>query len=158
VSREIIKKKTGTVTVFAFDKEGLSEHTAFLDALVHVRDGVAEITIGGTSHGVGKESSVLRSRMCAAACAAAACGALSYRAWQCTELRKRHDCRRSSDETGQYLCAQLGVRRHESAAFYAHPTPPRRGLSIRIVSSSVEGDARMRCRGSTAPQLGGRPT
>jgi quercetin dioxygenase-like cupin family protein len=48
VSREIIKKKTGTVTAFAFDEsEGLSEHTAPFDALVHILDGVAEITIGG---------------------------------------------------------------------------------------------------------------
>ena len=49
VSREVVKKKTGTVTLFAFDEgQGLSEHTAPFDALVHVLDGVAEITIGGT--------------------------------------------------------------------------------------------------------------
>ena len=48
VSREILGKKTGTVTVFAFDKgQGLSEHTAPFDALVHVIDGQAEITISG---------------------------------------------------------------------------------------------------------------
>ena len=48
VSREIIKKQTGTVTVFAFDKgEGLSEHTAPFDALVQILDGEAEITISG---------------------------------------------------------------------------------------------------------------
>lgn len=48
VSREILKKKTGTVTVFAFDAgQGLSEHTAPFDALVHVVDGTARITIGG---------------------------------------------------------------------------------------------------------------
>ncbi|MBI5487085.1 MAG: cupin domain-containing protein [Deltaproteobacteria bacterium] len=51
VSRELVKKKTGSVTVFAFDKDqGLSEHTAPFDALVQVLDGVAEITIGGTPH------------------------------------------------------------------------------------------------------------
>ncbi len=51
VSREIIRKKTGTVTIFAFDEgEGLSEHTAPFDALVYVLDGKVEITISGKSH------------------------------------------------------------------------------------------------------------
>ena len=51
VSRTILDKDTGTVTVFAFDKgEGLSEHTAPFDALVHVIDGEADITISGTPH------------------------------------------------------------------------------------------------------------
>ncbi len=46
VSREIIKKTTGTVTVFAFDAgQGLSEHTAPFDALVSILDGEAEIKI-----------------------------------------------------------------------------------------------------------------
>lgn len=53
VSRTLIKKPTGTVTVFAFDvNEGLSEHTAPFDALVLVIDGEAEITIAGTAHQV----------------------------------------------------------------------------------------------------------
>ncbi len=48
VSREIIKKETGRVSVFAFDKnEGLSEHTAPFDALVYILDGEADITISG---------------------------------------------------------------------------------------------------------------
>ena len=48
VSRALIKKDTGNVTLFAFDKdEALSEHTAPYDALVHVIDGSAEITIEG---------------------------------------------------------------------------------------------------------------
>ena len=48
VSKEIIKKETGTVTVFAFDKnEGLSEHTAPVDAMVQVIDGTLELTIDG---------------------------------------------------------------------------------------------------------------
>lgn len=48
VSREIVKKDTGTVTLFAFDKgQGLSEHTAPFDALVSIVDGRAEITISG---------------------------------------------------------------------------------------------------------------
>jgi quercetin dioxygenase-like cupin family protein len=49
VSKEIIKKESGTVTLFAFDQgQGLSEHTAPFDALVYVLDGKAEITISGT--------------------------------------------------------------------------------------------------------------
>lgn len=48
VSREIIKKETGTVTLFAFDEgQGLSEHTAPFDALVYLLDGEAEIVISG---------------------------------------------------------------------------------------------------------------
>jgi quercetin dioxygenase-like cupin family protein len=48
VSRTLIEKKTGTVTLFAFDEgQGLSEHTAPFDALVHLIDGEAEIVISG---------------------------------------------------------------------------------------------------------------
>jgi quercetin dioxygenase-like cupin family protein len=48
VSKEIIKKKEGTVTVFAFaEDQGLSEHTAPFDALVYVIDGKVEISIEG---------------------------------------------------------------------------------------------------------------
>jgi quercetin dioxygenase-like cupin family protein len=51
VSREIVKKPTGTVTVFAFDAEqGLSEHTSPFDALVHLLEGEAEISIAGKPH------------------------------------------------------------------------------------------------------------
>lgn len=54
VSREIIKRETGTVTVFAFDKgEGLSEHTAPFDAMVQVIEGKAEISISGKKNLVG---------------------------------------------------------------------------------------------------------
>ncbi len=53
VSRTIIKKDTGTVTLFAFDEgEGLSEHTVPFDALVYIADGEAEITIAGKAHNV----------------------------------------------------------------------------------------------------------
>ena len=46
VSRVLLKNKGGTVTLFAFSKgEGLSEHTAPFDALVHVIEGEAEIGI-----------------------------------------------------------------------------------------------------------------
>jgi len=51
VSREIIKKDVGSVTIFAFDKgQGLSEHTAPFDAMVNVIDGEAEIMISGSPH------------------------------------------------------------------------------------------------------------
>jgi quercetin dioxygenase-like cupin family protein len=51
VSRTIIDKKAGTVTLFAFDEsQGLSEHTAPFDALVHILDGEAEVTISGKPH------------------------------------------------------------------------------------------------------------
>ncbi|MEA5037525.1 hypothetical protein SDC9_32825 [bioreactor metagenome] len=59
VSRMVINKKSGTVTVFAFEKgEGLSEHSAPYDALVIVLEGEAEIPIGGVSHFV-KEGEML---------------------------------------------------------------------------------------------------
>jgi quercetin dioxygenase-like cupin family protein len=48
VSRTLIDKKNGTVTLFAFDiNQGLSEHTAPYDALVYVLDGEVEVTISG---------------------------------------------------------------------------------------------------------------
>ena len=51
VSRELIRKATGTVTLFAFDKnQGLSEHTTPYDALVMITDGQAEITVSGVKH------------------------------------------------------------------------------------------------------------
>jgi quercetin dioxygenase-like cupin family protein len=51
VSRTLLNKKTGTVTLFAFDEgEGLSEHTAPFDALVYMLDGEAEVVISGASH------------------------------------------------------------------------------------------------------------
>ena len=48
VSKTLIKKDTGTITLFAFDAgQGLSEHKAPFDAVVTILDGQAEITIGG---------------------------------------------------------------------------------------------------------------
>ena len=48
VSRTIIDKKAGTVTLFAFDEsQGLSEHTAPYDALVYLLDGEADVVISG---------------------------------------------------------------------------------------------------------------
>lgn len=48
VSRTLVKKSSGTITLFSFDAgQGLSEHTAPFDALVHILDGKAKLTIGG---------------------------------------------------------------------------------------------------------------
>lgn len=48
VSRTVIDKKAGTITLFAFDEgQGLSEHAAPFDALVYVVDGETEISISG---------------------------------------------------------------------------------------------------------------
>ncbi len=60
VSREIISKKTGTVTLFAFDKgQGLSEHTAPFDALVYCLDGEVEVTISGNPMQLKEEEMVI---------------------------------------------------------------------------------------------------
>ena len=48
VSKTLLEKETGTVTVFAFGQgQGLSEHTAPFDAMVCILDGKAEISISG---------------------------------------------------------------------------------------------------------------
>jgi quercetin dioxygenase-like cupin family protein len=48
VSRQITKAESGNVTLFAFDKDqGLSEHTAPFDALVHILEGETQVTISG---------------------------------------------------------------------------------------------------------------
>ena len=50
VSKTLIDRKTGTVTLFAFAQgQGLSEHTAPFDALVQILDGEVEIRISGKS-------------------------------------------------------------------------------------------------------------
>ncbi|MHA1670424.1 MAG: cupin domain-containing protein [Promethearchaeota archaeon] len=55
VSRVLINKNEGTVTLFSFDKdEGLSEHSTPFDALVYVFDGKAKITISKIEHIVEK--------------------------------------------------------------------------------------------------------
>lgn len=49
VSREVLRTKTGTITLFAFDEaQGLSEHTAPFDAVANVLEGDLEITISGS--------------------------------------------------------------------------------------------------------------
>jgi quercetin dioxygenase-like cupin family protein len=54
VSRMLLKKKTGSVTLFAFGQgEGLSEHTAPFEALVVVLEGAAEIGVAGVPYPLG---------------------------------------------------------------------------------------------------------
>ncbi len=56
VSRTFTDKKTGTITLFAFDRgQGLSEHTAPFDAFVLLVEGVMSITIAGKEHKVEKD-------------------------------------------------------------------------------------------------------
>ena len=48
VSKTLLKKDTGNLTLFSFDEgQGLSEHVSPFDAVVYILDGRAEITIGG---------------------------------------------------------------------------------------------------------------
>ena len=48
VSKTLLKKDTGNITLFSFDAgQGLTEHTSPFDAVVHILDGKAEIAIGG---------------------------------------------------------------------------------------------------------------
>jgi quercetin dioxygenase-like cupin family protein len=55
VSKTLVEKESGTVTLFAFDQDqALSEHTAPFDALVQVIEGRAEIRIAGVPHLVGE--------------------------------------------------------------------------------------------------------
>jgi quercetin dioxygenase-like cupin family protein len=50
VSKTVLKKETGNISLFAFAKgEALSEHTAPFDAMIQVVDGKGEIIIGGKS-------------------------------------------------------------------------------------------------------------
>jgi quercetin dioxygenase-like cupin family protein len=50
VSKTILKKQTGNISLFSFDKgEALSEHTAPFDAMITVVDGRGEVVIGGKS-------------------------------------------------------------------------------------------------------------
>ena len=53
VSRTVIDRKIGTITLFSFDEgQGLSEHTAPYDAFVQIVDGTAEVNIAGQPHRV----------------------------------------------------------------------------------------------------------
>ena len=60
VSKTLIKKETGTVTLFAFGQgQGLSEHTAPFDAMVNVLDGQAEALISGKPYIVKKGEMII---------------------------------------------------------------------------------------------------
>ncbi|MCF8296219.1 MAG: cupin domain-containing protein [Saprospiraceae bacterium] len=60
VSKTVLKRETGNVSLFAFDKgEGLSEHTAPFDALIQVIDGKAEILINRESYFLEANESIL---------------------------------------------------------------------------------------------------
>ena len=53
VSRTLVNNSAGTVTLFAFDEgQGLSEHTAPFDALVHIIEGESEVIIAGKTNKV----------------------------------------------------------------------------------------------------------
>lgn len=60
VSRVVLRRATGNVTLFAFDQgQELSEHTAPFDALAHVLEGEAEITIAGRPFRLGAGQMIL---------------------------------------------------------------------------------------------------
>ncbi len=60
VSRTIIDKKAGTVTLFAFDQlQGLSEHTAPYEALLQIIEGEAHITVDGKTHHLQKDEVII---------------------------------------------------------------------------------------------------
>ena len=60
VSKSLLAKKGGNITLFAFDKgEGLSEHTAPFDAFVHILDGEARITISGKPYDLKKGEMII---------------------------------------------------------------------------------------------------
>ena len=69
VSKQIIKKTGGNITLFAFDKgQELSEHSAPFDALVQVLEGTGEIIIDGTTYDTGGR------RIHYPACGSSTCG------------------------------------------------------------------------------------
>ncbi len=60
VSKTILKKETGNISLFSFDKnEGLSEHTAPFDAVVQVIDGKANVMIGGVDNTLEKGETII---------------------------------------------------------------------------------------------------
>jgi quercetin dioxygenase-like cupin family protein len=60
VSRTVVKRPSGSVTVFAFDAaQTISEHTVPYDAVVHVLEGEAEVTVGGRAHRVAEGEMLL---------------------------------------------------------------------------------------------------
>ncbi len=60
VSKTIVEKNTGTVTLFAFDKgQNLSEHTVPFDAMVLIIDGEGEVMINKKSHTVSSDQMII---------------------------------------------------------------------------------------------------
>ncbi len=60
VSKNILKRSGGNITLFAFDKgEGLSEHTAPFDALVNITEGEAIITIEEKTYNLSQGESII---------------------------------------------------------------------------------------------------
>jgi quercetin dioxygenase-like cupin family protein len=60
VSKTVLKKQTGNISLFAFDRgEALSEHTAPFDAVIQVVDGKGEVTIGGKPFTVGTGETII---------------------------------------------------------------------------------------------------
>jgi len=60
VSKTLIDKKEGTVTLFSLDKgQGISEHLTPYDAMVQVLDGKAVITISGVDHEIEKDGMII---------------------------------------------------------------------------------------------------
>ncbi|MCK9614902.1 MAG: cupin domain-containing protein [Candidatus Omnitrophica bacterium] len=60
VSNTIVKKKSGTITLFSFDcGQGLSEHTAPFDALIYIIEGRARIYIAKKPYKVSKDKMII---------------------------------------------------------------------------------------------------
>jgi len=60
VSKTLIKKAAGNITLFAFDKsEGLAEHSSPHEALVQILDGKVEINIGDNSYNLQTGQSII---------------------------------------------------------------------------------------------------
>ncbi len=60
ISKQVLKNQAGNITLFSFDQgQGLTEHTAPFDAVIHILDGEAQIIIGGNSNLVKKGESVI---------------------------------------------------------------------------------------------------
>ena len=61
VSKTVLKKETGNISLFSFDKgEALSEHTAPFDAMITVVDGKGEVVIGGKSFILASGQSIIK--------------------------------------------------------------------------------------------------
>lgn len=59
-SKQVLKKDTGNITLFSFDEgEGLTEHTSPYDAVIHVLEGQAEITIGKEEFSLSRDEIIL---------------------------------------------------------------------------------------------------